>query len=113
MYSNLSESILSFSYTPEQNQLRFDFRNGSRLYIVYNDFDEYAYQLNFSDDPLDRIRFDAMDKKWVVPTPPHHFHPRFSKDGFHSPMNGIPSHDIHILIRMLKSHELEDKNLQF
>ena len=113
MYSNLSESILSFSYIPEQNQLRFDLRNGSRLYIVYNDFDEYAYQYIFSDDPLDRIRFDAMDKKWNVPTPPHHFHPRFNKNGFHSPMNGIPSHDIPILIKMLKSHELEDKNLQF
>ena len=53
-----SELILSFSFLPEQNQLRFDLRNGSRLYIIYNDFDEYAYQLNFSYNPLDRIRFD-------------------------------------------------------
>jgi len=27
--------------------------------------------------------------------------------------NGIPSHDIPILIKMIKSHELEDKNFQF
>ncbi len=57
MYSNISVLILSFSFIPEQNQLRFDLRDGSRLYIIYNDVNEYAYQLSFSYDPLDRIKF--------------------------------------------------------
>ena len=105
--------ILSFSFIPEQNQLKFDLRDGSRLYIIYNDVNEYAYQLSFSYDPLDRIRFDSMDKNWPTSNPPHHFHPRFTKNGFHSPMIGSPSYDIPILIKLLKTHKLEDKNLRF
>ncbi|MHA1646916.1 MAG: hypothetical protein ACTSVL_05020 [Promethearchaeota archaeon] len=111
--SSLSELILSFSFLPEQNQLRFDLRNGSRLYIIYNVFGEYAYQLSFSYNPLDRIRFDAMDKKWKVPNPPHHFHPRFIKEGFHSPMTGNPSQDLPVLIDLIISHKLDNTNVRF
>ncbi|MHA1719294.1 MAG: hypothetical protein ACTSXK_07200 [Promethearchaeota archaeon] len=54
-----------------------------------------------------------MDKNWPTSNPPHHFHPRFTKNGFHSPMIGSPSYDIPILIKLLKTHKLEDKNLRF
>lgn len=81
--------------------MRFDFNNGSRLYIAYNDFDEYAYQLIFSFEPLDRIRFNAMDKSWNVDEPPHHFHPRFDEKGYNSPMLGIPSEYFPLFIIIL------------
>ncbi|MHA1518997.1 MAG: hypothetical protein ACTSVZ_04525 [Promethearchaeota archaeon] len=113
LHSHLPTHILSYSYIPEQNQMRLNLTNGSRLYIIYNEADEYAYQLSFSYDPLDRIRFDSMDKNWSVQSSPHHFHPRYNKNGFDSPMMGVPSNDIPILIELIKSHNLEDKNLRF
>ncbi len=54
-----------------------------------------------------------MDKNWDVLNPPHHFHPRFNNEGLHSPMIGTPNHDIPILIDLITSHQLENKNLRF
>ncbi len=74
---------------------------------------EYAYQLCFSNNFLDRVRFDAMDKNWEVINPPHHYHPRFSKKGFQSPMTGNPKQDIPIFIDLIRTHKLEDKKHRF
>ncbi len=40
---------------------------------------------------LDRCRFDNYDDKWNTITRPNHFHPRFVKEGFKSPMIGHPN----------------------
>ena len=72
---------------------------GFRLYIRYNDYGEYSYQLIFSQKPNDRLRFDNYDNVWKVSTHPHHFHQRGEKNAIESPMTGDPNHDIPILIK--------------
>lgn len=77
------------------------FLSGYKLYIRYNDYDEYFYQLIFSQKPYDRIRFDNFDDRWDVPTRPHHYHPRGQQLANESPMNGDPHNDMPILITFL------------
>ena len=54
-----------------------------------------------------------MDKEWNVSSKPNHFHPRFTKNGFNSPMTGDFSIDIPLLIEMIKNHKLLDERLRF
>lgn len=86
---SLRDKIKSVEIKILYNQLKTEFSDSSLLYIVYNDFGEYAYQLIFSNNKLDRIRLDSMDKNWEVDTNPNHFHPRFSKNGYKT---GYASH---------------------
>ena len=79
--------------------MKITFALGFILYIRYNDFDEYSYQLNFSQKPYDRIRFDNYDKFWEVSTRPHRFHKRGKKNAIKSPMKGDPLNDFPILIK--------------
>ena len=69
---------------------------------MINDYDEYSYQIVFSQQPLDRIRFDNYDAHWEVKSSPHHVHKRFEKDGSGSIMNGDPEHDISLLLKELE-----------
>ena len=85
----------------ERPILKITFFKGLVLYIRYNDYDEYSYQLVFSQEPLDRIRYDNYDDMWEVNSKPHHFHPRGEKIAFESSMNGDPKHDISILLKEL------------
>ena len=94
----------------ERPFLKIAFLKGLILYIRYNDYDEYSYQLTFSQEPLDRIRYDNYDENWEVNSKPHHFHPRGEKIAVESPMKGDPKHDILILLKKLL--EKEFKNLQ-
>ncbi len=82
------------------------FFKGIGIYIRYNDFEEYSYQIVFSQEFLDRIRYDNYDEMWNVNSKPHHLHPRGKKAAFESPMNGEPKHDIPILLKEL----IEKKN---
>lgn len=75
------------------------FTKGYNLYIRYNDFGEYSYQLQFSSKKHDRIRYDNFDDKWLVTTKPNHFHRRGEVKGVLSPMKGFPEHNIPILIK--------------
>jgi len=81
--------------------LKVTFLKGFILYIRFNDFQEYSYQLMYSQQPNDRLRFDNFDDRWPVRTRPHHFHPRHGGDAIESPMTGIPEQDIPILIQMI------------
>ena len=94
----------------ERPFLKITFFIGLVLYIRYNDYDEYSYQLVFSQEPFDRIRYDNYDNMWEVNSKPHHFHPRGEKTAIESPMNGDPKHDILILLKELT--EKIFKNLQ-
>ena len=78
--------------------LKITFFKGLVLYIRYNDYDEYSYQLIFSQEPLDRICYDNYEDIWKEKSRPHHFHPRGNKTAIESPMNGDPKHDIPILL---------------
>ena len=83
----------------ERPFLKITFFKGTILYIRYNDYDEYSYQLIFSQEPLDRIRYDNYDDMWKVKSSPHHFHLTGEKTAIKSPMNGDPEHDIPILLK--------------
>ena len=85
----------------ERPFLKITFFKGLVLYIRYNDYDEYSYQLIFSQEPLDRIRYDNYDDMWEVSSKPHHFHTRGDKTAIESPMIGDPSKDIPILLKEL------------
>jgi len=82
--------------------LTIKFRKGFILYIRYNDFDEYSYQILFSQKKFDRIRYDNYDDKWNVSSKPHHFHPRNKQTALESRMIGKPGKDIPVLIQILK-----------
>jgi hypothetical protein len=83
----------------ERPYLKITFFNGLILYIRYNDYNEYSYQLIYSQDYLDRIRYDNFDDRWEVKSRPHHFHPQGKEEAIESPMNGNPKHDIKILLK--------------
>ncbi|MHA1660099.1 MAG: toxin-antitoxin system TumE family protein [Promethearchaeota archaeon] len=92
----------------ERPFLKITFFKGLILYIRYNDYDEYSYQLVFSQKPLDRIRYDNYDDMWKVKSKPHHFHPRGDKTAIESPMNGNPKNDIPILLKKLLKKEFKN-----
>ena len=94
-------AIQEISIDNNRPLLKITFFRGIVLHIRYNDYDEYSYQLNFSQEPDDRLRFDNYDAKWFVSTRPHHYHPRGKKMATESPMNGDPQHDIPILIKYI------------
>ena len=83
----------------ERPFLEISFFKGLILYIRYNDYEEYSYQLIYSQNPLDRIRYDNYDDMWNVKSKPHHYHPREEKAAIESSMNGDPKHDMLILIK--------------
>ncbi|MHA1490211.1 MAG: toxin-antitoxin system TumE family protein [Promethearchaeota archaeon] len=92
----------------ERPFLKITFFKGLILYIRYNDYDEYSYQLVFSQKPLDRIRYDNYDDMWKVKSKPHHFHLRGDKTAIESPMNGNPKNDIPILLKKLLKKEFKN-----
>ncbi len=110
---SLDPQITHFLYQENHNQHKYTFRDGSTLYIVYNRKGDYAYQLLFSSQPLDRVRFDSLDKKWDVDTKPHHFHPKGRSDAYRSPMTGNPDEDIPRLVSYILSGELRKANKRF
>jgi hypothetical protein len=85
----------------ERPFLKITFFKGIVLYIRYNDYDEYSYQIVYSQEPLDRIRYDNYDDLWNVKSKPNHFHPKGEKKALESPMIGNPEHDIPILLKEL------------
>lgn len=86
--------------------MTFSLLDGSKLYIRYNDFGEYSYQLDFSQKKDDRIRYDNFDDKWPVSSQPHHFHPRNGLEALESPMTGDPEHDMPLLIKVIVEEDL-------
>lgn len=108
-----SSEITHYTFMINHNQLKFEFRDKSVLYIFYNKVGEYAYQLLFSSQTLDRVRFDSMDKAWNTTTKPHHFHPKADKKGYDSQMIDDPLIDIPKLIKFITSGELKDPTKRF
>ena len=102
LLANLSYQISSESIDLEGGFLKIVFTNGTILFVTYNYVGEYSYQLIYSYKKYDRERFDNYDKNWKVHTHPHHFHPRYKKEGKERLMKGIPDHDIPLLVKFLK-----------
>ncbi len=97
LFQAFSAEIQNLIVDPKRPVFSIILQNGLNLSIRYNDFEEYSYQLFYSQAPLDRILFDNYDDRWEVASKPHHFHPRGKKVAEKSPMNGDPRHDIPLL----------------
>jgi hypothetical protein len=92
----------------EDPRLMIGLDNGSKIYIQYNNFDQYSYSLIFSGNQFDRIRYDNYDVRWDVQSSPHHMHPYLLKNAEESPMNGDPEHDITLLCENLLNFTLKE-----
>ncbi len=78
--------------------------NNIMTYIRYNDFNEYSYQIIFSNTKNDWVRFDNYDNIWEVRTKPNHKHCRSTSEVKESPMIGDPEKDILLLVNELLIH---------
>lgn len=90
----LHEVITNVIFDNQIPKISIALRNGMKIFLRYNNYNQYSYTIYFSESELDRCRFDNYDERWEVQTKPHHFHPRSSKNAFKSPMNGNPEQDI-------------------
>lgn len=104
LYFDLHEYIVDYSRMEERPAFKIVFINGYTLSIRYNDFNEYSYQLEFSSNEYDRIRYDNYDKHWDVSTTPNHLHERGSNKVVESPMTGDPKEDMIKLIEIIKDY---------
>ncbi|MEX2679968.1 MAG: DUF6516 family protein [Candidatus Sigynarchaeota archaeon] len=101
--TELATSVISSELNARLKRFRGILRDGTTIYVQYNDHDEYIYSIFYSSQELDRVRFDNFDNLWNVPTKPHHVHPRYKEDGERSTMNGNPEIDMRILANILKN----------
>jgi len=80
LLKNLSSFISRTNLDSDRPLFEIEFKSGVFLYVRFNDFDEYAYHIQFSHAREDRIRYDNYDENWPVRTAPHHVHARGSTD---------------------------------
>ncbi|TXT59552.1 MAG: hypothetical protein BAJALOKI3v1_1050002 [Promethearchaeota archaeon] len=97
----LSDEIRSDKLSENLSQLKVLLKSGIIIYISYNEYGEYGYQINYSPEKNDFSRFDNFDDRWNVSTKPHHFH-KGNAEVIASPMSGEPNHDIPILVKFVK-----------
>jgi hypothetical protein len=109
----LTSSISSISIDFEDPKLTAELRDGTRVYIQFNDHNQYSYTIAFSSDQNDRCRFDNYDDRWRVDTKPNHFHPRGERKAIDSPMTGIPDHDTKLLCDLILTKKLLQKEVHF
>ncbi len=102
----LKDIILSLNQDLEGGQLSIVLNNGIRLYVVYNNFKQYGYQIMKSLKPKEFVRFDNFDERWNVSTSPHHFHPYKGTHAIESPMIGNPTEDLPQLCEWIKENKL-------
>ncbi|MHA1267719.1 MAG: toxin-antitoxin system TumE family protein [Candidatus Helarchaeota archaeon] len=95
--------IMALTLNRNLERLRLTLKDGTIIFIQYNNYNEYSYSIIFSNSEYDRIRFDNYDKGWNVTSKPHHYHPRKEKVGKNSPMSGNPTQDMLILSKMIES----------
>jgi hypothetical protein len=99
----LQAEILDVELNTTIYQLKLIFTTGAQLFIRYNEFEEYGYQLIMSKKKYDTLRFDNFDDRWPVSSRPHHYHPKENKPVTESPMVGSPSQDMPKLIRLIQA----------
>ncbi len=100
------KEINSLDLNQDSRKLHVILTDGIQIYIIYNDYGQYGYNILFSNLDLDRCRFDNYDDKWDVNSRPHHFHPRKKIGAESSKITGTPKDDIPYLYKMLKSGKL-------
>ncbi len=70
----LSDEIRSDELSENLSQLKVILKSGVIIYIRYNEYGEYGYQIKYSPEKNDFSRFDNSDDRWNVSTKPDHFH---------------------------------------
>jgi hypothetical protein len=113
LQKDLRKLIHHITLDDELVRIKIELTDGSTIYIMYNDHSEYGYNLIFSSIKYDRVRFDNFDDTWQVSSQPHHFHPRYAKEGFTSLMTGNPEEDIALFTKLIKSRSLTDPEFRF
>ena len=63
---NFAKLLKEFKYEPKLARIFLSLRDGTQIYIRYNNHDQYSYSIIFSAIDLDRCRFDNYDDKWKV-----------------------------------------------
>ena len=101
LQNSLRERIIEFSLDEDLIRCKFILKENIKIYINFNNYNEYSYAIYFSPDPMDRIIIDNYDEKWNVETSPHHLHNRFEREGKRSDFTGDPLSDIAKLIELL------------
>ena len=105
--------IINVIFDNQIPKMSISLRNGVKIFIRYNNYNQYSYTIYFSDSELDRCRFDNYDEKWDVRTHSHHFQPRSNKKGYDSPMNGNPDYDILKLCDLILEGKLYTLEFRF
>ena len=99
---NLRDLIASIKIDYNIPRLTVILTDGAQIIIRYNNHEEYAYFIIYSESELDRCLFDNYDRLWEVATRPHHFHQRYEKLAIESPMNGDLAVDIIALVEFIR-----------
>lgn len=89
LLTQFSEYINEFEFDDERVRLNVYFIGNQRLFIRFNDYQQYAYQFILSPKIGKFFRFDNFDDHWDVSKKPHHFH-SIEGNVVKSPMNGEP-----------------------
>ncbi|MBD3213207.1 MAG: hypothetical protein GF311_11425 [Candidatus Lokiarchaeota archaeon] len=97
----LRDEIKSDELSEYLSQLKVVLKSGIIVYIRYNEYGEYGYQIKHSPEKNNFSRFDNFDDRWDVSTQPHHFH-KGNAEVIASPMSGDPHHDIPLLVKFIK-----------
>jgi len=109
----LGGQIKAMYFEPKLARVRAAMQDNTYIYVLYNDHDEYSYSLIFTIKNLDRVRCDNHDDRWEVPTRPNHFHPRFNKNGYSSPMHGNPDYDLPKFCGLVKNGDFWGEDFRF
>jgi hypothetical protein len=99
---SLIRTITGVHLSDEHYTLRIDFEQHSILYVKYNDYQEYSYQILLSHQGSKSIRYDNFDDRWDVSSRPNPVH-MADKTVVASPMNGDPVHDMPLLIKVIQA----------
>lgn len=99
--SEIVANIIASEFNSRFKRLSLTLSDATRVFVQFNDHDEYSYSIVFSALELDRIRFDNHDTVWNVPSKPHHVHLRHEEEGRESPMCGNPAMDMTILVEAI------------
>ncbi|OLS13568.1 MAG: hypothetical protein RBG13Loki_2819 [Promethearchaeota archaeon CR_4] len=113
MQNLLDKLIVSLKIDKEDPKITIQLKDGTNIYLQWNDYDQYSYSIIFSDIKFDRVRFDNYDNRWGVPDRPHHYHPRFTKEGVTSPMRGKPKMDLPVFCKLILSGNSLSKEYRF
>ena len=64
LFQALQSEIIETEINTAIFQLKIQFSQGTLLFIRYNEYNEYGYQLIFSKKKGDFVRYDNFDDKW-------------------------------------------------